>query len=151
MFSQRHLNLRTLVHTIHLHEGFTGGSHSTSAVAALCKSTEAPAASILVAKSFCKPITTPCSLLSQTFSAVKKATGWNPPSSFSARRTGANQRDFDCKTCSWVHLAISFARSLFADSVSKTVNLALPYSLHVCSGCASHGIWRIALILVKVI
>ena len=103
MFSQRHLNLRTLVHTIHLHEGFTGGSHSTSAVAALCKSTEVPAASILVAKSFCKPITTPCSLLSQTFSAVKKATGWNPPSSFSARRTGANQRDFDCKTCSWVH------------------------------------------------
>ena len=48
-------------------------------------------------------------------------------------------------------VAISFARSLFADSVSKTVNLALPYSLHVCSGCASHGIWRIALILVKVI
>jgi hypothetical protein len=46
-------------------------------------------------------------------------------------------------------VAISFARSLFADSVSKTVNLALPYSLHVCSGCASHGIWRIALILVN--
>ena len=134
MFSQRHLNLRTLVHTIHLHEGFTGGSHSTSAVAALCKSTEAPAASILVAKSFCKPITTPCSLLSQTFSAVKKATGWNPPSSFSARRTGANQRDFDCKTCSWVHLAISFTGSLFVDSVSKTVNLALPYRCTSAAG-----------------
>ena len=78
MFSQRHLNLRTLVHTIHLHEGFTGGSHSTSAVAALCKSTEAPAASILVAKSFCKPITTPCSLLSQTFSAGRLLAGIHP-------------------------------------------------------------------------